>query len=58
MELSFRNKSACWIDLITSNARQPRQDQVLVGSGKPRVADDAGHQNRGEFPGLAHCTHA
>ena len=42
------------IDQVASERPQPRQNPVLVGSGKPRIADDVGHQDRGEFSGLAH----
>ena len=42
------------IDQVASERPQPRQNPVLVGSGKPRIADHVGHQDRGQFPGLAH----
>ena len=42
------------IDEVASERPQSRQNPVLVGSGKPRIADDVGHQDRREFPGLAH----
>ena len=42
------------IDQIAAERPQPRQNPVLVGSGKPRIADDVGHQDRGEFSSLAH----
>jgi hypothetical protein len=42
------------IDQVASERPQPRQNSVLVGSRKPRIADDVGHQDRGQFPGLAH----
>ena len=42
------------IDQVASERPQPRQNPVLVGSGKPRIADDVGHQDRGQFSGLAH----
>ena len=42
------------IDQIASERPQPRQNSVLVGSGKPRIADHVGHQDRGQFSGLAH----
>jgi hypothetical protein len=29
---------------------------VLIGTGKARVANDVGHQDRGQFPGLAHSS--
>ena len=31
------------IDQVASERPQPRQNPVLVGSGKPRIADDVGH---------------
>ena len=31
------------IDQVASQRPQPRQNPVLVGSGKPRIADDVGH---------------
>jgi hypothetical protein len=33
---------------------QAREGPVLVGAGKPAVADDIGDQNRRELPCLAH----
>jgi hypothetical protein len=36
------------------SARSPRQNPVLVGSGQQRIADHVGHQDRGQFSGLAH----
>jgi hypothetical protein len=42
------------IDKVASERPQTRQNPVLVGSGKPRIADDIGHQDRSQFPGLAH----
>src|SRR6516225_6350489 len=47
-----------WVDQVASERTQPRQNPVLVGSGKPGVADDIGHQDRGQFPGLAHGANA
>ena len=46
------------IDQVASERPQPRQNPVLVGSGKPRIADDIGHQDRGQFPGLIHGRYA
>ena len=31
------------IDQVAAERPQPRQNPVLVGSGKPRIADDVGH---------------
>ena len=42
------------IDQVASERPQPRENPVLVGSGKPRIADHVGHQDRGQFSGLAH----
>ena len=36
------------IDQVASKPPQPRKNPVLVGSGKPRIADDVGNQNRHE----------
>ena len=42
------------IDQVASERPQPRQNPVLVGSRKPRIADDVRHQDRRQFSGLAH----
>src|ERR1700729_3608739 len=42
------------IDQVASERPQPRQNPVLVGSGKPRIADDVGHQDRRDLSSLAH----
>ena len=42
------------IDQIAAQRPQPRQNPIFVGSGKPRIADDVGHQDRRQFSGLAH----
>ena len=42
------------VDQIAAEAAQARKCPVLVGSGKPRIADHVGHQDRGQFSGLAH----
>ena len=42
------------IDQVASEAAKARQNPVLVGSGKPRIADDVGHQDRRELSSLAH----
>ena len=46
------------IDQVASQRPQPRQNPVLVGSGKPRIADDVGHQDRRELSSLAHGANA
>ena len=35
------------VDQVAAQRPEPRQNPVLVGSGKPRIADDVGHQDRG-----------
>ena len=42
------------IDQVASERPQPRQNPVLVGSGKPRIADDVGHQDRRDFARFPH----
>ena len=42
------------IDQIASERPQPRQNSVLIGPGKPRIADDIGHQDRRYLPGFPH----
>ena len=42
------------IDQVAAEAAKAREGSVLVGAGKPAVADDVGHQDRREFPGFAH----
>ena len=42
------------VDQVAAQRPQPRQNPVLVGPGKPRIADDVGHQDRGKFAGLGH----
>ena len=42
------------INQIAAQRPQPRKRSVLVRSGEPAVADDIGHQDRCNFPGLAH----
>ena len=42
------------IDQVASERPQPRQNPVLVGPGKPRIADDVGHQDRRDFARFAH----
>ena len=39
---------------VAAERSQPCQNPVLVGPREPRVADDVGHQDRRELPGLAH----
>ena len=42
------------VDQIAAQRPQPRKRAILVGAGEPAVADDVGHQDRREFPGLGH----
>jgi hypothetical protein len=46
------------INQVPAQRTQPRQNPVLVGSSKPRIADDVGDQDRGQFSGLAHGRYA
>ena len=42
------------VDQVAAKPSKARQRSVLVDSGKPRIADDVGHQDRGQFSGLGH----
>ena len=44
------------VDEIAAEAPKPREGAILVLTGEPAVADDVGHQDRGEFPGLSHSS--
>jgi hypothetical protein len=44
----------CRVDQVAPKGAEPSEDTILVRAREPRVADDVGHQDRGEFPGLAH----
>ena len=46
------------VDQVAAKRPQPRQNPVLVGSGKPRIADHVGHQDRRELSSLAHGANA
>ena len=46
------------IDQVAAKCPQARQNPVLVGSGKPRIADDVGHQDRRELSSFAHGANA
>ena len=46
------------LDQVASECPQPCQNPVLVGPGKPRIADDVGHQDRRELSSLAHGANA
>jgi len=41
------------IDKVAAERPEPRQNPVLFGSSKPRIADHVGHQDRGQFSGFA-----
>jgi hypothetical protein len=43
-----------WIDQIAAQRAQPRQYALLVGAGKPAVADHIKHDNSRELSGLGH----
>jgi hypothetical protein len=30
----------CWVDQVATQGPEPGKDAVLVGSGKPRIAND------------------
>src|SRR6516162_7805374 len=47
-----------WIDQVAPKGPEPCEDAVFVRASKPRVANDVGHQDRREFPGLAHGANA
>ena len=42
------------VDQVAPEGPKPCEDAIFVRTNKPGVADDVGHQDRGEFPGLAH----
>ena len=46
------------VDQVAAERPQPGENPVLVGSGKPRIADHVGHQDRGQFSSLAHGANA
>ena len=37
------------VDQVAAQRPEPRKNPVLVGPGKPRIADDVGHQDRREL---------
>jgi hypothetical protein len=43
-----------WIDQVAAKTSQARERALLVGSDKPTVADDVGHQDRDKLAGLGH----
>ena len=42
------------VDQVAAKGPKAGEDSILIRTRKPRVADDVGHQDRREFPGLAH----
>jgi hypothetical protein len=42
------------VDQVAAQRPQPRKRTLLVGAGELAIAGDVGHQNRRQFPGLAH----
>ena len=44
------------VDEVATEAPQARKGAVLVRPGEPAVADDIGHQDCCEFPGLGHSS--
>ena len=46
------------VDQIAAEAAQARKCPVFVRAGKPRIADDVGHQDRRELSSLAHGANA
>ena len=42
------------VDQVAAKPSKARQRSVLIRTRKPRIADNVGHQDRGQFPGLAH----
>ena len=43
-----------WVDQIAAKGPKPCEDAIFVRACKPGVADDVGHQDRGQFPRLGH----
>jgi hypothetical protein len=46
------------IDQVAPKGPKPGKDAIFVRASKPRVANDVGHQNRSQFPRLAHGANA
>jgi hypothetical protein len=44
------------IDQVAPKGAEPSENSILVRASKPGVADDIGHQDRGQFAGLAHSS--
>ena len=43
------------VDQVAAKGPKASEDSILIGASESTVADDVGHQDRGQFPGLAHC---
>ena len=43
-----------WVDQVAAKGPKASEDSIFIRTRKPRVADDVGHQDRGQFSGLAH----
>ena len=48
----------CGVNQVAAQRAQSRQCPVLVRASEPRIADDVGHQDRGQFSSLAHGANA
>ena len=42
------------VDQVAAQGPEPSENSIFVRARKPGVADDVGHQDRRELPGLAH----
>jgi len=42
------------VDQVAAKGPKASEDSIFIRTRKPRVADHVGHQDRREFPGLAH----
>src|SRR4051794_39020633 len=43
-----------WINEVTAQGSESREDPILVRAGEAAEAHDVGHENRGQFPRFAH----
>jgi hypothetical protein len=41
-------------DQVAPKGPKPCEDAIFVRANKPGIADDVGHQDRGQLPGRAH----
>ena len=44
------------IDQVAAKGPEASKDSIFIRTRKPRVADDVGHQDRRQLPGLAHSS--